>query len=184
VPSPAAVPPHRTLVIGGARSGKSAHGEHLVAQDGGPVRYIATARRRPDDSDFERRIAAHRARRPGNWTVVESADTALPDLLSAPDVSATLVDDLGTWLTVVIDDAQAWEKSRGTTAAHTDQLTAAVAGYAGRLVIVTPEVGQGVVPATASGRLFRDELGELNQRIAAACDEVVLVVAGLALPLK
>jgi adenosylcobinamide kinase / adenosylcobinamide-phosphate guanylyltransferase len=183
VPSPAAVP-HRTLVIGGARSGKSAHAERIVADGSDPVRYIATARRHPGDDDFERRIAAHRERRPTNWAVVESADTALPDLLAAPAAPATLIDDLGTWLTVVIDDADAWEEPRGTIAAHAERLTSAVARYAGRLVIVTPEVGQGVVPATSSGRLFRDELGDLNQRIAAACDEVVLVVAGLPLPLK
>lgn len=183
MPSPAPVP-LRTLVIGGARSGKSAHAERIVAEHGDPVRYIATARRHPDDGDFERRIAAHRDRRPANWTIIESADTSLPDLLCAPDAPTTLVDDLGTWLTVVIDDADAWEKPRGTIAAHAQRLVTAVAGYPGCLVIVTPEVGQGVIPATASGRLFRDEIGDLNQRIAAVCDEVVLVVAGRALRLE
>ena len=78
----------------------------------------------------------------------------------------------------------AWEKPRGTVAARLDALVDAVAACRGRLVLVTPEVGQGVVPATASGRLFRDEIGLLNQRLADVCDEVVFVVAGLPLTLK
>jgi len=170
-------------VIGGARSGKSGYAERIVPGDGGPVRYIATARRRRDDPDFEQRIAAHRDRRPADWTVVESAECSLPDLLR-DTTAATLVDDIGTWLTNVVDDADAWEQPRGTVAAQTDALVAAVADHPGRLVLVTPEVGQGVVPASASGRLFRDELGELNQRLAAVSDEVLLIVAGRALRLE
>ncbi len=115
---------------------------------------------------------------------MESSETSLPELLRESCDATTLVDDIGTWLTVVIDDAGAWERPRGSVAPHTDALISAVADHRGRLVIVSPEVGQGVIPASASGRLFRDELGNLNQRLAAECDEVLFVVAGLPLRLK
>ncbi|MEU1431197.1 nicotinate-nucleotide--dimethylbenzimidazole phosphoribosyltransferase [Nocardia sp. NPDC005746] len=164
--------PLRTLVLGGARSGKSAFAEQLVASEA--VRYVATAAVDPADADFAERIAAHRARRPATWTIVEGDPIAA---LGEP-ASATLVDDLGTWLTGRIDARAAWESPRGTVAPDIDALVAAVSGYGQRLIIVSPEVGLGVIPATASGRLFRDEIGTLNQRLAEVCDEVFLVVAG------
>ncbi|MFD6355086.1 nicotinate-nucleotide--dimethylbenzimidazole phosphoribosyltransferase [Nocardia tengchongensis] len=164
--------PLRTLVLGGARSGKSAYAEQLVASEA--VRYVATAVADPADADFAERIAAHRARRPADWTVVEGDPVAA---LAEP-ASATLIDDLGTWLTGRIDARAAWESPRGIVGPDVDALVAAVAGYSQRLIIVSPEVGFGVIPATASGRLFRDELGTLNQRLADVCDEVFLVVAG------
>ncbi|KAA0023093.1 bifunctional adenosylcobinamide kinase/adenosylcobinamide-phosphate guanylyltransferase [Antrihabitans cavernicola] len=172
----------RTLVLGGARSGKSGYAERIV-DDGGPVRYVATARHDPSDLDFESRIDAHRARRPHSWTLVESADGDLATILGLTG-PATLVDDIGTWLTAEIDDADAWDRPRGTVEPRADALVAAIADYRGRLVLVSPEVGLGVIPETRSGRLFRDELGVLNQRIAAVCDEAVFVVAGLPLVLK
>ncbi|WP_405135762.1 nicotinate-nucleotide--dimethylbenzimidazole phosphoribosyltransferase [Nocardia sp. NBC_01388] len=170
--------PLRTLVLGGARSGKSAFAEQLVVSEA--VRYIATAVPDPGDADFAERIAAHRVRRPGNWTIVEH------DLLEALAelASVTLVDDLGTWLTARIDAHDAWESPRGTVASEMDALVDIVATYPERLIIVSPEVGFGVVPATRSGRLFRDELGTLNQRLAQLCDEVYLVVAGQAIQVK
>ncbi|MFI7190574.1 nicotinate-nucleotide--dimethylbenzimidazole phosphoribosyltransferase [Nocardia nova] len=169
----------RTLVLGGARSGKSAYAEEVAGRSG-PVRYVATAVPDPADADFADRIAAHRVRRPGSWHVVEGDPiTVLGD--SAP---VTLVDDLGTWLTARIDARAAWESPRGTVGPDIEALVAAVTGYADRLLIVSPEVGLGVVPATASGRLFQDEIGTLNQRLAAVCDEVVLVVAGVPVVLK
>ncbi|MFE3798233.1 nicotinate-nucleotide--dimethylbenzimidazole phosphoribosyltransferase [Nocardia tengchongensis] len=164
--------PLRTLVLGGARSGKSAYAEQLVASEA--VRYVATAVADPADADFAERIAAHRARRPADWTVVEGDPVAA---LAEP-ASATLIDDLGTWLTGRIDARAAWESPRGIVGPDIDALVTAVAGYSQRLIIVSPEVGFGVIPATASGRLFRDELGTLNQRLADVCDEVFLVVAG------
>ncbi|MFD7843303.1 nicotinate-nucleotide--dimethylbenzimidazole phosphoribosyltransferase [Nocardia sp. NPDC059764] len=164
--------PLRTLVLGGARSGKSAFAEQLVASEA--VRYVATAAVDPADADFAERIAAHRARRPASWTIVEGDPIAA---LGEP-AAATLVDDLGTWLTGRIDARAAWESPRGTVGPDIDALVAAVSGYAQRLIIVSPEVGLGVIPATASGRLFRDEIGTLNQRLAEVCDEVFLVVAG------
>ncbi|MFD0000263.1 nicotinate-nucleotide--dimethylbenzimidazole phosphoribosyltransferase [Nocardia sp. NPDC127526] len=170
--------PLRTLVLGGARSGKSAYAEQLLAAE--TVRYVATAVPDPADTDFAERIAAHRARRPATWTVVEGDPVAA---LSAP-APATLIDDLGTWLTARMDAHAAWESPRGTLAPDFDALVDAVAGYQHRLVIVSPETGLGVIPATQSGRLFRDELGTLNQRLAQVCDEVYLIVAGQAIQVK
>ncbi|MFE3194349.1 nicotinate-nucleotide--dimethylbenzimidazole phosphoribosyltransferase [Nocardia sp. NPDC059240] len=173
--------PLRTLVLGGARSGKSAFAEQLVASEA--VRYIATAiadPADPADTDFAERLAAHRARRPADWTIVEGDPVAA----LADTAPATLIDDLGTWLTARLDARAAWESPRGTVTPDLDALVSAVAGYEGRLIVVSPEVGLGVIPATVSGRLFRDELGTLNQRIAAVCDEVFLVVAGQAVRIK
>lgn len=172
----------RTLILGGARSGKSGYAETLAADGGGPVRYLATAALDPADADFAARVAVHRARRPAGWTVLETAGTDLPSLLEGP--GATLVDDIGTWLTGRIDARQAWESPRGTVAGEMDALVRAVHACRGRVILVSPEVGWGVVPATRSGRLFRDELGSLNQRLAAVCDEAFLVVAGLPMRLK
>ncbi|MFI5781627.1 nicotinate-nucleotide--dimethylbenzimidazole phosphoribosyltransferase [Nocardia sp. NPDC051570] len=169
----------RTLILGGIRSGKSAFAEELAGR-AGVVRYVATAAVDPGDADFTDRVAAHRVRRPGQWTVVEGDPVAA----LADPVRMTLVDDIGTWLTGRIDARAAWEAPRGTVAADTDALVAAVTGYQQGLVLVSPEVGLGVVPATRSGRLFADEIGELNQRLARVCDEVYLVVAGVATRIK
>ncbi|MCM6773407.1 nicotinate-nucleotide--dimethylbenzimidazole phosphoribosyltransferase [Nocardia sp. CDC159] len=169
----------RALVLGGIRSGKSAFAEELAGR-AGVVRYIATAAVDPKDADFTERVAAHRVRRPGQWTVVEGDPVAA---LAEP-VRMTLVDDLGTWLTGRIDARAAWEAPRGTVAEDIDALVSAVRDYPRGLVLVSPEVGLGVVPATRSGRLFADEIGELNQRLAAVCDEVYLVVAGVATRIK
>lgn len=169
----------RTLVLGGARSGKSAYAEEVAGRLG-PVRYVATAILDPTDADFVARVAVHRVRRPGSWRVVEDD----PITVLGESAPVTLIDDLGTWLTARLDARAAWEAPRGTVGPDIDALVAAVTGYADRLLIVSPEVGLGVVPATASGRLFQDELGTLNQRLAAVCDEVVLVVAGVPVVLK
>ncbi|MFI5716588.1 bifunctional adenosylcobinamide kinase/adenosylcobinamide-phosphate guanylyltransferase [Nocardia sp. NPDC051750] len=170
----------RTLVLGGARSGKSAFAESQVGE--GPVRYLATAIPDPADTDFAARIAAHRARRPAGWTVLDGADPATVLRIAHP--GPTLVDDIGTWLTARLDARGAWDEPRGTITPDTDALVAAVGQYPGRLVLVTPEVGLGVIPATRSGRLFRDEIGTLNQRLAHVCDEVYFVLAGLPTRLK
>lgn len=172
----------RTLVLGGTRSGKSAHAEGLLPA-AAPVRYLATARRRADDAEWSARIDAHRARRPPSWTTLEDADVAA---VVREGGGPLLVDDLATWLTGVLDDAAAWDAPAVPPAvgAAVDGLVAAVAAAPGRIVLVSAEVGLGVVPATRAGRLFRDELGALNAALAAVCDEVVLLVAGLPLRLK
>lgn len=178
----------RTLVLGGARSGKSAHAEGLVAETD-PVTYVATARRDPDDAEWAERIAAHVARRPEHWTTTEApAPEELPAVLTDADPAASvLVDDLATWLTGVLDDTGAWERDPEAlrrTRDHRAQLTEAAGRCTSRLVLVSAEVGLGIVPSTRSGRLFRDELGALNAQLAEECDEVVLLVAGVPLQLR
>lgn len=179
----------RTLVLGGTRSGKSAHAEGLLPA-GQPVTYVATARRDPADAEWTARIAAHTARRPPAWRTVEPAgQDALAGVLAAATGGdpPLLVDDLATWLTGVMDDVGAWSggaAEQAVLAGSVSRLVAAVGGCAARLVLVSAEVGLGVVPQTRSGRLFRDELGSLNASLAVACDEVLLVVAGLPMRLK
>ena len=173
----------RTLVLGGARSGKSAYAEGLLRE--AQVQYLATARRQPDDNDWEERIAAHVARRPRGWDTIEPAD--LSGALRAARGVAVLVDDIATWLTGELDDAGAWERGPQQLLgcrARCAELVSAVAGCGVRLVLVSAEVGLGVIPPTHAGRLFRDELGALNAELAAVCDEVVLVVAGLSVKLR
>lgn len=175
------------LVLGGTRSGKSAYAES-IAQDrassfeGGCVRYVATGRRDPHDADWQDRIDAHRRRRPQTWATTEIGESLPATLGAGADI--TIVDDLGTWLTGVIDDRDAWTLPRGTVVPEGDALVDAVARCTGTVLLVSPEVGWGVVPATRSGRLFQDEMGSLNARLATVCDRVVLVVAGLTLMLK
>ncbi|HLU59606.1 MAG TPA: bifunctional adenosylcobinamide kinase/adenosylcobinamide-phosphate guanylyltransferase [Pseudonocardia sp.] len=174
--------PTRTLVLGGTRSGKSRHAEDLLPADE-PVRYVATARARADDPEWSARIDAHRARRPAAWSTLEGVDVAA---VVRAGGGPLLVDDLATWLTGVLDDAGAWEAPSVPPAvgAAVDELVTAIERAPGRVVLVSAEVGLGVVPATRAGRLFRDELGALNAALAAVCDEVVLLVAGLPLRLK
>ncbi len=172
----------RVLVLGGIRSGKSEWAESVIAQSVGekdPVRYLATG---PvdDDADWAARVAAHRVRRPRHWSTVETFDVAKQ--LRADDSAPTLVDDVGGWLTAAMDGARAW--TGGSVRTDVDDLVDAVAGYESDLVLVSPEVGLTVVPETAGGRRFADELGALNQRLAQLCDRVVLVVAGQPVTVK
>jgi adenosyl cobinamide kinase/adenosyl cobinamide phosphate guanylyltransferase len=148
------------------------------------VRYLATARRWPGDVEWDARIAAHRARRPAGWTTVEEPDVTTE--VRAASAVPLLVDDLATWLTGVLDDAGAWERPEvpGVVGERVAALVDAVAASRGRVVLVSAEVGLGVVPSTRAGRVFRDELGALNAALAAVCNEVLLLVAGLPLRLK
>jgi len=178
----------RTLVLGGARSGKSAHAEGLLTADA--ATYVATSRRDPADAEWTERIAAHVARRPAGWRTVEAGAADGPaEVLEAAgaDDPPLLVDDVATWLTGVLDDAGAWDRDPAAlraVAAHTDRFATAAARCPARLVLVSSEVGLGIVPATRSGRLFRDELGALNARLAEVCERVVLLVAGVPLALR
>lgn len=169
----------RTLILGGTRSGKSRYAEDLLPAEE-QVRYVATARRLDGDAEWSARIDAHRARRPATWVTVETSDVA--SLVRAGG-GPLLVDDLATWLTGVLDDAGAWERPVDISP-WLDELVAGVRAATGRVVLVSAEVGLGVVPATKAGRLFRDELGALNAALAQVCDEVTLLVAGLPLRLK
>jgi adenosylcobinamide kinase/adenosylcobinamide-phosphate guanylyltransferase len=172
----------RVLVTGGVRSGKSRHAESLLA-DAPSVTYVAAG---PvyDDADWAARIGAHRSRRPDTWSTEETRDVAgVLDAAAEP----VLVDCLGTWLTGVIDDAGLWEapveEVEGHVLALLDVLLAALTATGEQVVLVTNEVGLGVVPEHRSARVFRDLLGTINQRVAEACDEVHLVVAGRVLRL-
>jgi adenosyl cobinamide kinase/adenosyl cobinamide phosphate guanylyltransferase len=149
------------------------------------VRYLATARRWPGDAEWDARIALHRVRRPAGWTTVEEPDVPAEVCAAVPDVPL-LVDDIATWLTGVLDDAAAWERPDvpSVVGERVAGLVDAVASCHGRVVLVSAEVGLGVVPSTRAGRMFRDELGALNAALAAVCDEVLLLVAGLPLRLK
>jgi adenosylcobinamide kinase/adenosylcobinamide-phosphate guanylyltransferase len=171
----------RTLVLGGSRSGKSLHAEGLLAGERDVV-YAATARRDPDDAEWEERIRRHRERRSRSWVTDES--TALDELLRA-EGPPLLVDSVTAWLVGVMDDLGAWDGASGDALAErADRLCRAWATTGRRVVAVSDEVGLGVVPETPAGRMFRDALGSLNQRLAGVSDEVHLVVAGQVLRLR
>ncbi|QLL05553.1 bifunctional adenosylcobinamide kinase/adenosylcobinamide-phosphate guanylyltransferase [Mycobacterium vicinigordonae] len=173
----------RTLVVGGIRSGKSRWAEETIATSlaaATPVRYVAAGPAADSDPQWAGRVAKHRARRPGHWATVETADVAA-ELLRCPDFP-TLVDDLGTWLTATLDRHRGWDG--GSVDAPVDELLSAVQTFSSTLVLVSPEVGLTVMPASSAGRRFADELGSLNQRVAQLCERVVLVVAGQALTIK
>jgi adenosylcobinamide kinase / adenosylcobinamide-phosphate guanylyltransferase len=177
----------RTLVLGGIRSGKSRWAEEAIAESlppGEPVRYLASGPAVRADTAWADRVAQHRDRRPAHWSTVETDDIAT-QLRQSPG-SPTIVDDIGGWLTATLDRNNAWDDGSVALPVRDtiDEMLAAVSEFGSTLVLVSPEVGLTVVPATASGRRFADELGSLNQRIAALCDRVVLVVAGQAVPIK
>jgi nicotinate-nucleotide--dimethylbenzimidazole phosphoribosyltransferase len=176
--------PHSVLVLGGTRSGKSEFAEGLV-NEATEVRYVATAAPAPDDDpEWAGRIAAHRARRPGHWTTeeIDSPDRLAVLLSDVKPDEAVLVDDLGGWLTGVLAGAE-WSSTAVEEPVAT--LVAAVRDCPARtLVLVSPEVGLSVVPATPAGRAFVDAAGSTNRQLADVCAEVVLVVAGQPTRLK
>jgi adenosylcobinamide kinase / adenosylcobinamide-phosphate guanylyltransferase len=166
----------RVLVLGGSRSGKSAFAESLLA-DTDDVTYVATSAAAPDDTEWSARVAAHRARRPAAWSTLET--TAPSDLLRR---GTLLVDSVTTWVAALMDETGIWTDDPGAEqrlAARCDALVNAWAMTPGHVVAVSDEVGLGVVPETRAGRLFRDTLGEVNQRLAGTADEVWFVLAGL-----
>jgi adenosylcobinamide kinase/adenosylcobinamide-phosphate guanylyltransferase len=173
-----------TLVLGGARSGKSRYAESLLRTHPN-VTYVAPGPV-PDGSDLEwtERIRAHQARRPATWTTLETTDlTAVIRAAHHP----VLIDCLSTWLTHLIDDIDGWadrERSLSHLGLETTRLLEALASASAEVVLVTNEVGWSVVPATASGRMFRDDLGRLNAAVSGASDRVALVVAGRVLDLS
>ena len=182
--------PGRRLVLGGARSGKSVEAERSLAAESRVV-YVATGGTRDGDAEWAARVRTHRARRPSHWETVETLDVA--GVLSGADAGdAVLVDCLALWLAGRLDAARTWDTDPGSPAyaeslalveRDVAELVAAVRGTSARVVLVSNEVGSGVVPEHASGRLYRDLLGSLNARVAAECDDVSLVVAGRVLAL-
>jgi adenosylcobinamide kinase/adenosylcobinamide-phosphate guanylyltransferase len=173
-------------VLGGIRSGKSRWAELAIAEAVAPrepVRYLATGSVEGADRAWSQRVAAHQASRPPHWSTVETTDVATQ--LREFTSTATLIDDIGGWLTAVLDRHGAWEGADdGSVAPEIDQLLSAMLVFGSPLMVVSPEAGLTVVPATGSGRRFADELGELNQRLAELCDRVVLVVAGQPVTIK
>ncbi|MGW0475660.1 bifunctional adenosylcobinamide kinase/adenosylcobinamide-phosphate guanylyltransferase [Streptomyces coeruleorubidus] len=178
--------PRRTLVLGGARSGKSVEAERRL-EAFPDVLYVATGGSRNGDNEWSARVAAHRDRRPGSWRTVETCD--LVPLLEE-EGPPLLIDCLSLWLTDAMDAAGAWDDAvwaeRGEKALRerVRELTEAVRATRRTVVAVSNEVGSGIVPSTASGRRYRDELGRLNARFADECEHVLLVVAGQAVVLR
>lgn len=178
--------PRRTLVTGGARSGKSLEAERRL-ESFPEVLYVATGGSRDGDAEWSARVSRHRERRPGSWHTAETCD--LVPLL-AEDGPPMLIDCLSLWLTDAMDRVGAWDDAKwaahGEHALHerVAELVEAVRQTQRTVVAVTNEVGSGVVPATASGRRFRDELGRLNAAFAEECEHLLLVVAGQALVLR
>ena len=163
-----------TLVLGGARSGKSRYAEGLIVALPPPWAYVATAE--AGDAEMTERIAAHRARRGPQWQTIE-APRDLGGALSLSVEVPTLIDCLTLWLSNLM-------LAEADIDAETGRLEAALALAQHPVVIVTNEVGSGIVPDHPLGRRFRDLQGVLNQRVAARADSVVLTVAGLPLAIK
>lgn len=181
----------RLLVLGGARSGKSSYAERVFAAERDVI-YAATAPRYEGDAEWAERIERHRRRRPSSWRTEEVAahPAALAELLRE-DGPPVLVDCLTLWLTAAMDHSGAWDeegwrsgRAASRLADATEGLVAAFRGSPRRIVVVSNEVGFGLVPESPGTRRFRDELGRLNQAFAAAAEAAVLVVAGLPLVLK
>jgi adenosylcobinamide kinase/adenosylcobinamide-phosphate guanylyltransferase len=186
-----------TLILGGARSGKSTYAEQLAAADGGPVLYVATAQ--AWDEEMRVRIAAHRAQRPAGWRTLEAprqvgaAVTAsmlatpatLPPAGDAPGV--VLVDCLtllANNVLMALPEKAGEGEAAAALMAEVDGLLVAYAASAAAWILVSNEVGLGIVPAYPLGRVYRDALGRANQRLAAASDRVLFMVAGLPLTVK
>lgn len=164
------------FVLGGARSGKSAHAEGLAEAAGDAPVYIATAE--IFDSEMESRIALHRERRGPHWQLAE-APVELPEALAAADKDGgvILIDCLSVWITnILVHDKD--------TDAATDHLVRALSACRGTIILVASETGLGIVPENRLSRRFRDANGRLNQAVAALADEVFFVTAGIALRIK
>jgi adenosylcobinamide kinase/adenosylcobinamide-phosphate guanylyltransferase len=167
--------PPLTLVLGGARSGKSRHAERLVESMPGPWTYIATAQ--AFDEEMRARIALHRERRGTGWRTVDAPLDLAAAISAAPADGAVLVECLTLWLTnVMLADRD--------VAAESEALIVACRAAAGPLVLVGNEVGLGIVPDNALARRFRDAAGRLHQDLAAVADRVVFMVAGLPMQVK
>ncbi|SPB18734.1 bifunctional cobalamin biosynthesis protein [Caballeronia novacaledonica] len=176
-----------TFILGGARSGKSAHAERLAVESAMPVTYIATAR--IGDTEFAERVRLHRERRPAHWSLVE-APLDLAGALREADRAGhcVLIDCLTLWLAnLLFSSASASEEIAVLPESARDafaQFDAALAEVHGKVIVVSNEIGLGVVPLGSVTRLYVDELGRLNQRVAAASARATLMVAGLPLALK
>ena len=164
-----------TLVLGGARSGKSRHAEALVTALPQPWLYIATGE--PRDNEMAARIAEHRARRGSDWQTIEAPRDLATALALVPAGAAVLIDCLTLWLSNVM-------LAGADIDAETVLFERSLVGRTGPVVLVANEVGLGIVPENALARRFRDAAGRLNQRLARLADGVVLLVAGIPVKVK
>jgi adenosylcobinamide kinase/adenosylcobinamide-phosphate guanylyltransferase len=164
-----------TLVLGGARSGKSRYAEWLIGTCPKPWVYVATAEAK--DSEMAERIAAHKARREAGWQTVEAPHERPEALVAAPQDAAVLVDCLTLWLSNLM-------LASFNVEAMSERLEQALPARAGPTVLVSNEVGLGIVPDNALARRFRDLQGTLNQNLAARATRVIMMVAGLPVAVK
>jgi len=178
-----------TFILGGARSGKSAYAETLAAQQAGQVLYIATAQAL--DEEMQARIEAHRQKRPGGWQTLELASNVGGYLLAQPQTADLILLDCVTLLVsnLVLQaapDLDHPDESSATKVVEAEiaKLLEAIRSIPAHWVVVSNEVGQGLVPPYPVGRLYRDVLGWANQRLAQAADGVIFMVAGLPTVLK
>src|SRR5215213_9878963 len=160
-----------TLLLGGARSGKSALAERLAARSTGPVTVVATAQAR--DAEMAERIRRHRGQRPADWRTVEEPFDLETAIATAPAGTYLLVDCLTLWVSNPVEQVGRQARAAADVAA----------GRPGPTVVVSNEVGSGIVPADALSRRYRDLLGQVNAVWAAAADQALLLVAGRAAPL-
>lgn len=168
----------KTLIVGGVRSGKSRYAEQLAASYDGPISVIVTGT--GGDEEMAARIAAHRARRPSHWPVREEPIALGRALLEvARPGSVVIVDCLTLWLTNII-----MQSDDGLLERESDALLAAVQSAPGVVILVSNDVGSGIIPVNELARRFADVTGSLHQRVAQACDRVVWMMAGLPLTVK
>jgi adenosylcobinamide kinase/adenosylcobinamide-phosphate guanylyltransferase len=187
------MPKQLTLILGGARSGKSLHAEQLAAQRGTRVAYVATAQ--AWDEEMRLRIAHHQAQRPAHWQTLEQP-VEVGAAIAAAERTAVMA--TGTWEVVLIDcltllannvilalpEPVETLAAEAALRAETDALLAAYHASRASWIIVSNEVGLGIVPAYPLGRVYRDALGRANQQLAAVADEVLFMVAGLPMRVK
>jgi adenosylcobinamide kinase/adenosylcobinamide-phosphate guanylyltransferase len=175
-----------TFILGGARSGKSTHAQRLAAERGNDVLYVATAE--AGDDEMAARIAAHRAERPAHWRTLEAPRQVGSAIrVVAGDAGVVLIDCLTLLANNVIaplPEPVTAEAAEAALNAEVDELLAAYSESEAEWIVISNEVGLGLVPPYPLGRAYRDALGRANQRLAAAADEVVFMVAGLPMQVK
>lgn len=171
-----------TLIIGGARSGKSAFAEKLAARHEA-VLFVATAEAL--DDEMQQRIENHKRNRPDSWHTLETPRDIVTGLESTPPHDVLLLDCLTLWVSnLLLDMEEGQADTEQRIAAEAERLLAAYEASNAEWIVVTNEVGQGVVPPTVLGRAFRDTLGRVNQLFAARADKVYQMTAGLAVDIK
>jgi adenosylcobinamide kinase/adenosylcobinamide-phosphate guanylyltransferase len=183
--------PDRTLILGGARSGKSVAAERLLSAEPG-VLYVATGGDDSGNAEWAARVAKHQARRPSSWGLAETID--LVPLLAAPG-PPLLIDCLTLWLSRTMDAVDVWSDLSASGSASEpstamgeldDRIATLAAAWSAtprRVVAVSNDVGSGIIPADPGTRLFRDLMGRLNTTISLASDQVLWTIAGRTLPL-